>query len=490
MNADETAGGEDAPPGFSGWLARFPSGSGRLWERMNSSLVAWLLVVAFSLAIVSVQAAHRYGRVTSDSPQYLSAAIAYQKDGRLEFEPWREYGYPTAILGLSRLVPWETATDLAKWVTALQIAVYLALFAGFIVVAARFGGPWWAALTALAFAIDPFNAAWIAHVMSEAPSELLALGGMLALVIGWRAARPLLVVAAMFVLGLIPLFRSADLAFPIAAVVGWGVYVMLSPTLGRTFRAAGMMALLVGPTYLFCAAQQYRTGFFGLSARGADHVAARFVTLADPERVIASGVDRDLVERIFRPVYMWWNPTAWQRGVAAAGAPDHYFPLTRDKKLTDAGAPTLEGLVREYLEHKQRAVTPYTVAAFSAGLAPLALKADPNPILASIVLITWDYMSLPLMWNYWGEAHAQIYLWPLLWIGMLAFIWRHRRASNAALGVTTAAVAVLPLYWVSISMGSSYNPRFATHPYLAVTMALMTACLMIVGSTKKVSRQS
>jgi hypothetical protein len=458
--------------------------AGRLYG-LTSTASGWRVVAALCLVVLVFQIMHGYGRTTSDSHQYMGTALTYQQERRVEFEAWREYGYAAAILAVSRLVPWETPAGLAKWVTAFQIAAYLLLFAGLIAVAGRWGGPWWAALTGLAFAIDPFNARWIAHVMSEAPSELLALAAILALQVGWHTARPFLVAASMFMLGLVPLFRSADIAFPVAAAIGWGIYVLLGPSRVRALRAVGMIALLIGPTYLFCAVQQYRTGFFGLSARGADHVAARFVTLADPERVIASGVDPDLVERVFRPIYKWWNPQAGLRGWVAPGAPDHYFPLTRDRRLINAGAPTLESAVRTYLEHKGRVVTPYTVAAFSAELPALALKADPSPILASIALITWDYMRLPFIRNYWGEAYPQIYVWPILWIGLLGFIWRHRRSSQEALGMATAAVVVLPAYWISISMGSSYNPRFATHPYLAVTMALMSACLMIVARTGK-----
>src|SRR5262245_44542710 len=123
--------------GLQGRPVRFLSGFGSLWDRASSRLSAFLVVAALSLVVVSVQAAHRYGRVTSDSHQYMSAALTYQKEGRIEFEPWREYGYPAAILALSRLVPWKTSAELAKWVTALQIAAYLILFAGLVAVAVK-----------------------------------------------------------------------------------------------------------------------------------------------------------------------------------------------------------------------------------------------------------------------------------------------------------------------------------------------------------------
>src|SRR5262249_24564550 len=149
---------------------------------------------------------------------------------------------------------------------------------------------------------------------------------------------------------------------PFAAAIGVVVYAALNLRRPRNLWAVSLIIVLIAPTYLFCSAQYYRSGFFGLSARGADHVAARFITLADPDRVLATGVEPGLVESVFRPIYTWWNPTAWRRGVVAKGAPDHYFPLTRDSELIAAGAPTLEASVISYMKQKSMTVTPYTVA--------------------------------------------------------------------------------------------------------------------------------
>lgn len=441
--------------------------------------IAWGAVVVFTVMFLINQAQHRIGKTTSDSPSYLNLAIGHAERGTFNFEAWREYGYQGSILLLSWVLPWSSLSGLIYGVTALQVAAYLTLFVVLVFVVARAGGAWAAALVALAFAMDRFNGGWMSHIMSEAPSKLLTLAGLIALIVGGQGGRwwRLVPIGALLI-GLVPLFRSADLAVPIAAILGVLVWIVLSLDRRRLLAGIGLALLLAGPTYLFCTVQEIRTGFFGLSARGADHVAARFIILANPDKVLATGVAPDLVEEIFRPIYTWWNPLAWRRGNVAPGSPDHFFPLTRDRNLMAAGAPSMEGVVRNYLERRGEVVTPYTVAQMSAKLAPMALRADPVPILGSIGLITWDYLRLPFLWNYWGEARFQIYLWPVLWFVLAAYVWRFRRRNPAAWGFVAAGFVLLPGYWTSIAMGSAYNPRFATHQHMTVTIALLAACLV------------
>lgn len=411
----------------------------------------------------------------------MRLALRFAEHGVVEFEAWREYGYQAAILLLSLVVPRPTPSSLITWITALQVTAYIALFGLLVVLAGRWRGPWAAAAVAATFAIDRYNGGWMANVMSEAPSKLLALSGLTALLVSshdgqrrWMAA------AGALLLGLVPLFRSADLAVPAAAAVGVTVWLVLRPTLRRAFGGMSLIALLVGPTLLFSAVQEARTGFFGLSARGADHAAARFVILADPDKVLASGASPQLVEEIFRPIHKWWSPLAGRQGVMAPGSPEYYFPFTRDRALLAAGAPTLEGVVAQHLASTNQVVTHYTVAQFSASLVRTAFLADPVPILKSIAVISWDYMRIPFLWNYYGESRFQIYLWPLLWAAFWAYLWRNRMSVSAeAWGFSAAAAVLLPAYWISISVGSMYNPRYATHQHLTATMSLLIACLLI-----------
>src|SRR5262249_35036280 len=280
--------------------------------------------------------------------------------GAIEFEAWREYGYQGAIFLLSRVLPWQTEIGLMRWMNGLQVAAYVALFAAFVTVAARAGGVWWAVLVALPFAIDPFNGLWVAQVMSEAPAELMALSSVMCLLWWWHSRRGYALAVAALLAGLIPLFRSADLAVPFSAAVGIFVWLVWKLRLRRLLVAVGLVVLLIGPTFIFCAAQQYRTGFFGLTARGRDQVASRFIILADPDRVLASGVRPDLVEKIFRPIYRWWNPLAGQRGILKPGSPEHFYPVTRGRQWLEAGAPALEQVVAAYLRDNGRPVSEYT----------------------------------------------------------------------------------------------------------------------------------
>ena len=462
----------------------------RLAAVLNRSATAgWWVLAGLCITFVAESVVIGIGRSTSDSPSYVRLALNFQQSGVIEFEAWREYGYQGVIFLLSRVLPWQTEAGLMRWMSGLQVAAYVGLFAGFVAVAARSGGPWLAALVAVPFAIDPFNALWVAQVTSEAPAELMALSSVMCLLWWCRSQRGCALVLAALLAGLIPLFRSADLAVPFGAAVGVFVWLIWKERLRRLSVAIGLVALLIGPTFIFCAAQQYRTGFFGLTARGPDQVASRFIILADPDKVLASGVAPDLVEKIFRPIYRWWNPLAGQRGILQPGSPEHFYPVTRGRQWLEAGAPVLEQVVAGYLRANGRPVTEYTVAAFSNSLAPMAFRADPGPILVSMALIAWDFARLPFVFNYWHESRAWIYIWPLLWIGLLVYIWRHGRGSSRVMSVTAMAIVMLPAYWVSISMGSPYHPRYATHLYLVVTMTLFTAALMAMRGEPTVPGQ-
>jgi hypothetical protein len=445
--------------------------------RRHSTMIGWCVLAALCVLFAAEQVNIGIGRSTSDSPSYLRLALGFQQSGIIEFDAWREYGYQGFILALSRILPWQTEIGLMRWMAGFQVAAYVSLFATFVVIAVRSGGPWWAVLVALPFAIDPFNALWVAQVMSEAPAELMALSGVLCLLWWWRTRRRIALVIAALLAGAIPLFRAADLAIPLSAAGGVALWWIMRPRLNRLPGVVGLVALLVGPTLIFCAVQKHRTGFFGLTARGADQVAARFVTLADPDKVLASGVAPDLVEKVFRPIYRAWNPLAGQHGILAPGSPEHFYPVTRGRQWLEAGAPALEQVVAAYLREKGQPENAYTVAALSASLVPMAFKADPQPILVSIALITWDFARLPFVWNYWHEAYAWIYIWPLLWIGLLIYIWRHGRSYPDVVAVTATAIVMLPAYWVSISLGTPYSPRYSTHLYLIVTMMLIAAAL-------------
>jgi hypothetical protein len=453
----------------------------------QSTTAGWWVLAALCILLVVEQVYIGIGRSTSDSPSYVRLALNFQQSGTFEFEAWREYGYQAVIFLLSRVLPWQTDAGLMRWMSGLQVAAYMALFAGFLAVAIRSGGPWLGALVAVPFAIDPFNALWVAQVMSEAPAELLALSCVMCLLWWWRSHSGYTLALAALLAGLIPLVRAADLAVPFSAAVGVFVWLIWKPRLRRLPAALGLVVLLVGPTFVFCAAQQYRTGFFGLTARGPDQVASRFVILADPDKVLASGVAPDLVEKIFRPIHRAWIPLAGQHGILAPGSPEHYYPVTRGRQWLEAGAPALEQVVARYLRENGRPETPYSIAAFSNSLVPMAFRADPQPILVSIALISWDFARLPFIFNYWHEARAWIYIWPLLWIAALATIWRHGRASSEIVAVTATAVVMLPTYWVSISMGSPYHPRYATHLYLVVTMMLFAAALMAMRAKPAVA---
>ena len=187
----------------------------------------------------------------------------------------------------------------------------------------------------------------------------------------------------------------------------------------RAGYAVILVGLLLAPTFGFSAIQAHRTGFFGLTARGADHAASRAVILVDPEKVLRGGADALLVERVFRPLHDSWSAKAWTHGAIEPGSPEVHFPLARDTTLIAAGAPTLEQVLVEYMRETDHPVTPYTVAALASHLVPLSLRSDPAPILKSVLAVVWDYVRLPFMWNYYGEARFQIYLWPVIWLFLL-----------------------------------------------------------------------
>lgn len=467
-------------------------GDVKTWLSKGDNLAKVALVV-FVVAFLQSQAEHRFAKTTSDSDSYLRTALHYEQTGEYRVTHWRERGYPALVWGIAAITPGLGKESLIRWVTGIQLVLFLGLAAALLLLTYRLSGPWLSAMLAAGFWADRFNGGWIVSVMSEAPATLLA---MAAAVVGFWALRrnqrgighqPMVIGTAALLMGMIPLMRSADLALALVAAGGVILWALLEPRPRRLMTAGAIAGLLIAPSFIFAQALYWNTGFFGLSERGTNHVAARFITVADPDKVAAVGAPPDIVNEIIRPVHEEWHHLAGRRGMIREGSSAVFYPVTRLRSELERGKTPLAARTNLYLQKRQRPHDHYAVAALEAELARYALAGDPKPVLQSILNIAWDYARLP--WtekNFWGEAEKRVYLWPAIWLWLIVCFARTRSKPAFSIALFVSALCLLPAYWILISMGSSYNPRYSTHLYLPFTLWLMLA----VASTGAVVSRS
>jgi hypothetical protein len=425
---------------------------------------------------VKFQVLFGLGKLTNDSASFLYTALQYAKHADNIFPPDRELGYRTFILLISWITPWETPEELAFYVTLVQTALYLLLGLAWTIASYRLLGPWPTVLVPLLFALDHFDSRWLAYVMSEAPAKMLSLTALLLFMIGVVRQKYFPVLGAIVLIGLIPIFRTADIAIPLATIAGILTWWLFSRGWRNLATALLFIAVIVGPQLTVQQYNYWKWGLYGSTVRGGHmYLAGRFLALADPEKVRESGVSNEIVDKIFLPYYNAWNPFAGYRGWHIEGSPRIYFPWSRDRDLIAAGNPEVGVLIQNYLQAKGRPADLYAISTFSQKLARIALWADPVPIIRSVLLIMWDYVRFPF---YWGEGYLKRNrALPVIWFFLIfLFIWRWRKKSPRAIGSFITGLTLMPFLWaIAASYTGAYGPRYAYHLFLQTGLALLVA---------------
>lgn len=434
----------------------------RLLALVRRPATAWFFMAVASIVFLVHVVEKGVGRMTSDSPSYLHTALVYEETGEFSFPPYREPGYRAFVWAVSRVLPWNDGKTLARRVTAVQVVVYVALAAALAASVFCQAGIWPAIGVMTIFAMDHYNISWIANVMSEAPAKLLALGALVLVFGGMWRRRPWLILSGVAMCGLLPLVRSTDISVVLAVAAGIGAWA-LAEARWRSLLTAG---LLLVPLFGISAGYSYwygsQTGFYGVSERGPAHVASRFLTLARPDRLLASGVDPELVESIARPLFERHNKDAGRTDVLQP-AGSAYFPTPRGDYLE---------LAAFYLRARKAAVDEREPAILATQLSRQAFLADPAPIIWSVVRIAWDYVRNPLVSNVYGEG-AGIQNWVFFggwFVAAAVFLCRWRVAGPEHWGLFVAAITLMPIYWIGVALGSYYGPRMATHMHLLTTL--------------------
>jgi hypothetical protein len=442
----------------------------RIADVLRRPAVAWFFFAVASVIFTVHVVEKGVGRMTGDSPAYLHTALVYEARGEFSFPPYREPGYRAFVWAVSRVLPWSDVESLARRVTAVQALIYGALAFLIAGITARHVGVWPAIGVMTIFAMDHYNISWITNVMSEASAKLIALVALAMILSGLWRRRSGWAVAGIALCGFIPLFRSTDMAVVLAAAAGVVVWALAS----RRFRSAIAAAGLLVPLFGIVAGYGYwygsHTGFYGVSERGPAHAASRFLTLADPDRLLAGGMDPVVVENIARPLFENHRSAAGRTDIITP-AGSAYFPTPRGEYL-DLATHHLRALKGPDIDEREPAILAMT-------LSRQALLSDPAPIVWSIARITWDYIKNPLTTNVYGEGSGiQNWVFFTGWfVVAFAFLRDARSRSPVQWGFFVTAVTLMPIYWVGLAVGSFYGPRLATHMHLLATLLFWLSLL-------------
>jgi hypothetical protein len=435
----------------------------RISDVLRRPAAAWFFFAIASVIFIVHVVEKGVGRMTGDSPAYLHTALVYEAQGEFSFPPYREPGYRAFVWAVSRVLPWTDDKSLARRVTTVQALIYGALAFLIAGITARHVGVWPAIGVMTIFAMDHYNISWITNVMSEALAKLIALAALAMILVGVWRRRAGWAAVGIALCGAIPLIRSTDIAVVLAVAAGVVVWALAARRFRPVIAAAGLLVPLFGIVAGYGYWYGSQTGFYGVSERGPAHAASRFLTLADPDRLLAGGMDPVVVENIARPLFENHRSGAGRTDIIIP-AGSAYFPTPRGEYL-DLAAHHLRALKGPNIDEREPAILAMT-------LSRQALLSDPAPIVWSVARITWDYIKNPLTTNVYGEGSGiQNWVFFVGWfVAAGIFLRRAGVRGPVAWGFFTAAITLMPAYWVGVSVGSFYGPRLATHMHLLTTL--------------------
>jgi hypothetical protein len=447
-------------------------------------VVPWVCLV-LATALFSYHITERsLGGLSSDSLSYLEPALLYEQTGTLMFAPGREPGYRAFILAVSRVAPWESQEQLAYIVTAIQLAALIGTIISLTWEAWRIAGPLAASVIIGLIAVDRYNLQWVFTVQSEAPSRILVLAGLALVFFGLSRQRSWITGLGALLFGLIPLVRPSDIAIPAAAGVAVAAWVLLRFSRRHTFIGMGLIVTLLGPTLLWSQYHGWTTGYFGLTERSAWHLAGRLLTLVEPERLEAAGLDRDYVISVARPVHEAYAPERDAREIVVndLGQPT---PLT----IRTMPAPRREpsALTPPILASRGLPSDDQHTATFLDEQSRRVLRAEFVYVAKAILPIAAELLYVPLLRPFYDRSLRNKLFWLVPIAGIAAIVilaMMQRPLPVESLAIVVAALALLPLYAGVCSLAGFYNPRFASLQHLPASLACVVACLIAVKPNK------
>lgn len=440
----------------------------------------WSAVVVLEVAILVARALlHGFGQISEDSGGYMAIAEAYRATGAFHYEPGREFPYQFLVFLVSHVVEWSDRASLAAPIALLQVLVFHGVLSGFAVLLWRRVGRWATAILLALVIADWGDYKWIASVMSEAPAKIVSLAGLWFIASGVLIGRKVSFFGGLLLLGASPLMRPQDVAVPLAGIVGLAIYVWLTRRREGYRVGALSCVLLVGPTLVYLLAHGAATGVFGFSALSTNLLASRVLSLTDPDRLIAAGVDRLLVEAVVRPLYIGPPEVAARREaqVNDIGQPDGVYRTVYPMPYDEAAQ-----LASAYLGGAERGPTGYGAARLLANLTRKAIAADPEPVFRSTFSIAAQYLVVPverIVKDHSVRNKLRLLFYVIVLAAPLYLVFRRRAASAEAWSFLAAALVFSPIFWVAGAAAQNYEMRYALHGWLIpALLALLSVCVV------------
>jgi hypothetical protein len=413
--------------------------------------------------------------LTTDSNSFFETARVFIEQGAFFWEPSRTPGYPFLILLFAVLSGAETIKELWPLVVFTQKGIYIFLCGSSIYFFWRLAGVFGGITVAALFAADHFNINWIATISSLAPSRILLIAAINFLALGIYQRSYLSLLAAMALVSLAPLFRPSDIVFPLAALIGVIVYLLLErPKIWRTIVA---IPLLLGPTALLICYNGAINGIFSPDTRSAPLFAARALALADPERLVKAGVPLQIIKQVARPMH--------ERFTSSGPVS---IPYVNDLGKEDGTSIVLCPFDRKAIvsrlsnadPERFQTSSPYRQAAELQSIGRKAFLADIPGYWGCIKYNFWDFVRLPVLRplrdiSLKNKSLLLPVIAPFLFAGLI-FIFRRR--SNTSISIVIACLSGAVGYWLLCSILLNYVVRIAMHPWLPIALtALLAWCV-------------
>jgi len=449
----------------------------RLSEMCIVRMLGWIFVAANIGLFIYFWGDKPFG-LTGDSLSYLETADVYLKQGGFFIEPSRTPGYPILNWVIAILTGVENIQELIPAIAAFQAVGYFALFAVLMFVFWRIAGLLGVIIVACLFTADHYNILWLKSIQSEAPSRLALIAAVAALAASVGKQSFSWLVAALFLIGITPLFRPSDVIFPLGALLGLSVYIYNRKI--EFLRSSIAIALLISPFGLLIGFNGIVHGIYSPDTRSAPIFAARALALAAPERLLSAGIDKRIVEMVARPLHEAY----------LANGPE-IIMVPNDFVQNDGVVLTRCPMDRRGVPEQLYLAVPdlfkgldsYATSAVLQSIGRKAFFADPIGYLNCTKNGIWDFARLPLERPLKDKSlRNKLLIVPYLLPFMVGLIclsaWKSTPHSARAIVAAcfTAAIA----YWVLLGLLNSYVVRLGLHPWLPIALASALAWLLIL----------